>query len=416
MLQNLKWDVALRGEILGRAALPALLPAWRDLSKRCAEDNVYYGPRYARALLDSVEKNADILFAVVWEGSELVAMLPVKMGRRTLPVCQPAGHAWQTPYTFSCMPLLDSTRKLDAAARLLDVLASISEAEWIIPTINTGGESCRAITAALAQRELPWVLLGQFERAALKAGVTFDQHMSDHVSPKRRKDLARTRRRLEQLGQVEFETYTCGEGLRRAVTMFLDLEASGWKGKRGTALACDEKTKAFAVEAFTGDEDDSICRADVLTLNGTAIAVSLIASAGQTGFTVKCCYDEAYRSCSAGLLLEVEVLRSFLTENWAMRLDAATAGTHVIDDFWPGRTEVADLIFSLSPRLPSLRLSALALSERARRRVRVVGKQCLSSLQRTFNLAGIARRPASVVHRRAATGPSSLNQVALRQS
>jgi hypothetical protein len=36
--------------------------------------------------------------------------------------------------------------------------------------------------------------------------------------------------------------------------------------------------------------------------------------AGGTGFTVKCTYDEAYRSYSAGMLLETEVIRSFVAE------------------------------------------------------------------------------------------------------
>jgi hypothetical protein len=169
----------------------------------------------------------------------------------------------------------------------------------------------------------------------------------------------------------------------RAVLAFLKIETNGWKGKQGTALACDEKTAKFAMNAFTGDEANSICRADILMLNGAPIAVSLITLAGRTGFTVKCSYDEAYRSYSAGLLLEIEVIRSFLSENWASRLDSATAGTHVIDSLWPGRIEVADLIFSLSPDYPELRLSALQTSDQMRRKIRTGIKGLLMLLRRS---------------------------------
>jgi CelD/BcsL family acetyltransferase involved in cellulose biosynthesis len=370
MLQVPGWNLDLRGEVLGRDALPVLLPAWENLCARSVEDNVYYSPRYARALLASVERDTKVVFAVVWDGMRLVALLPFTRPKFAIPLLQPAGWAWQSKYTFSCMPLLDKLRKTEAAAALLDVLASVSPAEWIIPTVNTEGEACRALLAALERRGRPSVLLHHFQRAILDAGSTFDEHMNHHVSSKRRKDLERNRRRLEELGKVGHESHRFGEGLDRAVSAFLKIEASGWKGKQGTALACDEKTRKFAKDVFSGVEANSICRADILTLNGAPIAVSLMTLAGHTGFTVKCSYDEAYRSYSAGLLLEIEVIRSFLSENWASRLDSATAGTHVIDGLWPGRIEVADLIFSLSPRYPALRLSALQISDQTRRNIR----------------------------------------------
>ena len=383
MLQVPQWKVGFRGEVVGRDALPTLLPAWEDLCRRSIEDNVYYAPRYARALLDSVEKDKSIGFAVAWGDGRLVAMLPIERPRLLTPLLQPACRAWQTKYTFSCTPLLDRFRAAEAADALLDVLASISGGAWVIPTVNTAGEACNAIRAALARRGLPWVMLHEFQRASLEAGGTFDEHMEHHVSSKRRKDLARNRRRLEKLGRVEHEIHSVGEGLDHAVSAFLEIEARGWKGKRGTALACNDATREFARAAFTGDESGSACRADVLTLNRVPIAVSLIALAGGTGFTVKGAYDERYRDCSAGLLLELELIRSFLAGNWASRLDAATAGAHVIDDLWPGRVEVADLAFSLSPRGAALCLSAFRAFEETKASMKAVFKRGLRRLGRS---------------------------------
>lgn len=372
----------MRGEILGRDALPKLLPAWEDLCERCVDDNVYYSPRYALALLETVESDKDVRFAIVWDETRLVAMLPFTSLKFAIPLLRPARRAWQSQYTFSCMPLLDKLRKTEAAGILVDVLASISPGEWIIPTLNTKDEACQAIIASLQQRAAPWVFLDRFERATLEAGRTFDEHMKSHVSSKRRRDLARVRRRFEELGEVGHESHCFGEGLDRAVSAFLEIEASGWKGKRRTALACNEKSRKFATKVFTGRNADSICRADVLTLDGAPVAVSLSTLAGRTGFTVKGAYDEAYRRYRVGLLLEIEVIRSFLSENWAGRLDSATPGAHVIEQLWPGRVEVADLIFSLSPRYPDLRLSGLRRSEQIRRYVRTWMKRGVRLLRR----------------------------------
>jgi hypothetical protein len=104
-----------------------------------------------------------------------------------------------------------------------------------------------------------------------------------------------------------------------------------------------------------------------------------MALAGDTGFTVKCAFDEAYRNYSAGLLLEVEVIRSLIAEKWARRLDAATAGPHVVDDLWPGRVIVADLIFSLAHRHSRFRFRLFKVFDSFERRIREFAKQKLAT-------------------------------------
>src|SRR6266478_4469593 len=120
----------LTGEVLARDVLPTLVPVWEDLCARSVEDNVYYSPRYAQALLQSVEGRQNVRFAVVWDRSNLVALLPFTSPRSAVPVLRPAGRAWQSKYTFSCTPLLDTNLKTEAADALLNLLASISASEW----------------------------------------------------------------------------------------------------------------------------------------------------------------------------------------------------------------------------------------------------------------------------------------------
>ncbi len=367
----------LRGEILERDALLGIEPAWLDLCDRCAEDNVYYSPGYAKALLQSVERNTDVRFAVVWNEAQLVGFLPFTRSKITIPLLQAARKAWRSQYTFSCTPVLDRHQKLEAANALIDVLAAESAGEWILPTVNIRGEACQVFVLALENRQAPWAISNLFERAVLDVGSTYDEHMKRHVSTSRRKGLNRNRRRLEELGSVEHRSYTSGNGLDAAVSAFLKIEASGWKGKRGTALACDEWTRKFAVSAFGGTEGQPICRADLLVLNGEPIAVSLIVSAGTTGFAVKCAYDEAYRTYSPGLVLELEVIRSFLSEGWARRLDGATAGAHAIDELWSGRVDVADLTFSLARSNSKFRLSALSRADHYKQAARSTAKRLL---------------------------------------
>jgi CelD/BcsL family acetyltransferase involved in cellulose biosynthesis len=396
MLQTPNWTLGLKSEMLDRGELPAIIPDWQDLCGRSLEDNVYYTPPFAKALLDTTAASAKVRFAVVRDETRLVGLLPVTRPAVPAPLLRAAGQAWQTDYTFSCTPLLDKERATEAAQVLLRMLAAESRGAWRLPALNVDGPSCRAMIAALEREGFTWSLSRRFERAALSTGLTFEEHMQRHVDKKRRKDLERNRRRLEKLAPVRHEVHRSGEGLDRAVRAVLSIEAAGWKGRRGTALACRAETRRFAETAFTGDEANSICRADVLSLDGKPIAVSLMTFAGRTGFTVKCCFDEAYRTYSAGLLLEVEVIRSFLSEGWADRLDSATAGAHVVDDLWPERISVADLIFSAHPRSSGLRVSALRRTDEMRRSGKARIKEAIQAATGVGRVASLLRsvRPA----------------------
>ena len=342
----------LSGELIGADELRRIAPDWDDLCARVVEQNVYYTPRYARALLDNLAE--EIGAAVVWQDQRLVALLPVALDSFSLSPLAPS-RAWQSLYTFSCTPLLDAGLARDAASVLCDVLAKASGREWHFPRLNVDGPACQAMIAALRDRGVPFDFCDGFKRASLVRGSSFEKHLAEQISPRRRKDLSRNRRRLEKMGTVEHVAHSSGEGLKRAVDTFLSIEASGWKGKQGTALANSLETRRFAEQAFANGES----RVDLLTLDGVPIAASVIVFAGRVGFAVKCAYDERYRNCSAGLLLELAVIRSFLNEGWADRLDAATLGPHVIDDLWSDRVRVSDLMLSFTSLKPELRLAAL---------------------------------------------------------
>ncbi len=353
MLRETSQNPSLRGELIGLDELRGIRPQWDDLCARAAEENVYYTPPYARALFDNLPSE-DVGIAVVWQQQRLVALLPVVPSSFSLSPLAPS-QAWCTPYTFSCTPLLDHELAQDAARALLDLLARSSRHEWYFPTLNVDGPVCLALTAALNEAGIPFDFSANFARAALTHGLSFNDYLDHHLPARRRKDLQRNRRRLEALGPVAHRAYSSGEELDRAVENFLSIEASGWKGEQGTALASAPHTKRFAQQAFANGGS----RVDLLTLNGVAIAASVVMFAGRVGFTVKCAYDERYRSYSAGLLLELEVVRSLLEEGWADRLDGATAGSHVIDELWPDRTRVADLFLSFTSVQPEFRLATL---------------------------------------------------------
>ena len=340
------------------------MPQWNDLAARGLEDNVYYSPKYALSLVETVESRK-VSFLTLWQGEMLMALLPYTRPGFGLPGLLPGGSAWQTLYTFNCMPLLDRNDAAGVANALVKAIGQIRGGDWIIPQIYLEGPTFIALAAAFSHHRVAWQAQEPFERAFLSAGKTFEVHMQDNISSKRRRDLARSLRKLEELGTVTYESHTRGAGLENAVRAFLKIEAGGWKGQRGTALDCRNDTREFALRAFCSGQPGQ-SRADMLLLEGKPIAVGMMVQCGDTGYTVKGAYDEAYSSQSAGLLLEIEILKNFLTNPWVKQLDSATAGKHVIDQFWPERRKIVKLAFSYARFLPGQRLALIELTARMR--------------------------------------------------
>src|SRR5439155_13355934 len=67
----------------------------------------------------------------------------------------------------------------------------------------------------------------------------------DGLTRRFRRNLRRAERRLGELGEVCFEVVTTGTRLKQALDVFYRLEASGWKGQRGTAVAQRSQVKRF---------------------------------------------------------------------------------------------------------------------------------------------------------------------------
>jgi CelD/BcsL family acetyltransferase involved in cellulose biosynthesis len=106
---------------------------------------------------------------------------------------------------------------------------------------------------------------------------------------------------------------------------FMRLEASGWKGHAGTALACREDDRRFVAEVSGEAFRRGRLLITGLDLEGRALARHVMFAGDEGAFTFKIAYDETYEKCSPGLLAEVDNVRQFM-ENPGLRwIDSNTA-------------------------------------------------------------------------------------------
>jgi CelD/BcsL family acetyltransferase involved in cellulose biosynthesis len=335
--------------------------AWDALLAGAASANPFHGravvAAHAAAGLDAPR------FVAVAQGDGLDALLPFRrvglgFGR--------ALAAWTGPFVPNGTPLLRADRLEESAAALLDAMAALGPL-WRLPFLALDSAAGQALLAAADRRGLACEVLSSFERAVLDRETDFEAWESRHLSANRRKDLRRRRRRLAERGALEHREVT-GGGLPTAIETFLALEARGWKGRRGTALASRPETAALARALFRGGGPIA-GRADLLVLDGRPVAASLALVCRGTAHLLKTAYDEDLARFAPGLLLEHDIVRA-CHAGFADRLDSVALAGCVLDGLYPGRERMGDLLIATDPGLSRGALARLAARERTRQALR----------------------------------------------
>lgn len=127
------------------------------------------------------------------------------------------------------------------------------------------------------------------------------------TSRKFRANLRRTRKQVEELGSVSFQHYTFADP--SALERFFELEASGWKGREGTAIACRPDTRLFYELVATAATHQKYFSLDFLELDGKAISAHFALIWNGRYILLKAAYDEQYRRLGPGHLIVDELLK-----------------------------------------------------------------------------------------------------------
>ena len=129
-----------------------------------------------------------------------------------------------------------------------------------------------------------------------------------------RAKLHRRRRKLQALGPLALRSFVRAhpEVLQR----FYDLEASGWKGRRGTAIAQDPQRRQFYDEVAAAASRFGYLSLDSLELNSEVVSAHFGLRYRGRYFLPKAAYNEEFRGFGPGLLL----VQAILLEHQARQL------------------------------------------------------------------------------------------------
>lgn len=356
----------LRVETRPSRGIDAMLAAEIDaLAHRAAEPNPFHEAWMLDAALRHLAGPPMTLLLMRDADDALVGLWPLRRCSRFRGLPLPTLESWQHDYLFLGSPLLAADCLAPALEALLDWLAGAHGPRILqVRAVRADGPVAIALDRAIAARRRVAAYVAHYERALLRVGASAD------VSGKHRKELRRLERRLAERGDVGYRALRAGDDAEPWIERFLAVEAGGWKGSDGTALASRDGDRAFFVQACREVHRHGRLRLFEMTLDGAPIAVKCNFAAGDGAFMFKIGYDERYAKYSPGLLLELFAMDAApATGDGTAWVDSCARGGHFMAErLWPERRRLADYTISARGALARALVRNGDLIHRIRRR------------------------------------------------
>ncbi len=354
---------------------------WRDLLERSVEPNPFYDHSFVGACHAHLPGHRDLRIVTARAEGRLVGLLPVlplPRARGGLPGLGLWTGLWN-PFVTSGMPLLDRSCAPEAWAAMNAALHRNGVRQLVLPLLPSTHEGRPAVEAGWNAAGIAATEIAAHERPAIESRLT-PKAYRERYSRKRRRNVEGRIKHADKLGTVVARTLP-GAGEPDAAEVFeafLTLEASGWKGELGTALASRPDTAAFAREVFRYGGD--IVHLDILTVEDRAAAANFNFVVPGAIFAFKSAYDERESVLGPGVVLDHHLLCQVLEGRYA-RVDSCADETHRLMGEWLERERVATFVAPTSAQEPAWRTLAAKAAVLAAWRGRARAKALLARIR-----------------------------------
>jgi CelD/BcsL family acetyltransferase involved in cellulose biosynthesis len=338
--------------------------AWEDLAASALEPNVFYEPWMLLPAVELFPGPAPLSFVFIYAGEQLCAFFPIEHCARYRGL--PVRHVrlWRHKHCFLRTPLVRRTQARPSLVAFLDWLDDTGDAafmEW--GTVSADGPFWQLLEQVLDATGRRSVEAQRFSRALLRPRRDAEDYLRAALPGKSRKEYRRLERRLAESGGIAYATL---EGdPQDGIEAFLRLEAGGWKGRQGSALACApggaHYFRTIAREAARRGRLMMLS----LALAGRPIAMKCnFLAADGAGFSFKIAHDERYARWSPGVLLELRHIADFHRRALEWMDSCAEPDHFMANRLWLDRRSIAKLLTATGRASGELFLSTLPFLQR----------------------------------------------------
>lgn len=320
---------------------------WLDLSRRALEPNPFLDPRFLLASQPLWEGLDDIRLVVVEDAGRWLAVTALS-ARGRYPKTPMRYATTAGPYlgrrAALCTPLVDAERPQQAIAATIDHLSSSrSGLPGLIELtlIPADGPVMALLREHCDLADIPLQERSRFARAY--AATSSPLHAPEHMSAARRKRMRRLRGELERtVGPVTLVDH--GSSMAH-LERLLDLEAAGWRGRRGSALRMKPVDCACFL-AYMGQLAES-AEFRVMTVGSAehTVYTSLVVVIQGQAFGILDAYDETYAALSPGVLGRVLEQQSLMADPGIRSLDPCMHPRYADSTaLYPDRREMVSVV------------------------------------------------------------------------
>ena len=336
---------------------------WRALAQRAVEPNGYYLPAWELAVSATARgrTGASALPALDGYSTRLIGLMPVISLWRAWKIPLPALVSAH-PYGTLCSPLIDRDAPIEAATRLLQQARETGAHALVLNDVALDGAAMASLKQALNRDGLKPRVLSSYIRASLDATQDGETLLREALGARKLKELRRQRHRLEEHGPVVFEVARRPDEIGPALEAFLQLEASGWKGKRGTALIQHAGDATFIRRAVPALAETAQCEIVSLRAGTIPVAAGIVLRHQDRAFFFKLGIDERFARYSPGVQLTLDLTRRLCADPAIASADSTASADHpMINPIWRGRFAIGDVLIPLRRNDPVVPLVHAAL-------------------------------------------------------
>ncbi len=356
------WETVplLRERVIAPITSPGTLTCldWRDLQQRIAEwDSLASEASEPNPLMESWFLLPALQGLAGWrvrmlcfeEDGLLRGLLPVH--RRYSYYGKPVPHLsnWMHENCFLGIPLVASGSEVAFWRTILEWTDKLGGTSLFLHLrkLPLGGTVHAALEAAIAMQPRRAELVMRERRALLESDMTSGEYWQESLTAKKRKELRRQANRLAELGKVTFDRALDKSGLDDWIGSFLNLEAAGWKGEAGTAMALSEATVRLFRSSLEGAAERGRLERLALSLDGKPVAMLANFLTPPGAFSFKTAFDEALARYSPGVLLQQHNLAILDNPDIAWSDSCASKDHPMIDHIWRERRAIGHMSIAI---------------------------------------------------------------------
>lgn len=330
-------------------SLEGEVAAWDALAAKASEPNPFFESWYLLPSLRHLPGARDVRILRFEQDGKLAGLLPLVRAPRYYRWPVPHLASWLHANAFCGAPLVRTGSEQEFWTALLTWADSHAGIGLFLHLRGIPLQSSlqSALNEVLARQGRESAVVHRETRALLRSDLGADAYWEASLSGKKRKELRRQASRLAEEGAVTFERRADADGLPEWAEAFLALEAAGWKGRAGSALASDAATAALFRESMLGAAQRGRLERLALRLDGKPIAMLANFTAPPGSFSYKTAFAEDYARFSPGVLLQRENLAILDHPDIAWTDSCASADHPMIDHIWRERRVIGRLSIAI---------------------------------------------------------------------